>query len=287
MTRASQSDVDELLAAVRQCFPDPELYGPLAEDGAIDDVPKELLGAVRSTLLALPTAQQLLLGTYRALGASRAKRGEAPEPLEGERATLAVALRAEVEAYCPNRKLTESLADVLPHLPTTKLTELCEQVRKLRVVVREELLDLLAIDDAAEARAAETAATKQALGNQLEAMAASGQALRDQIAEQRQRAEAQRDERRAASAARHAALAAAEQARAAAKAQRDAAREQRHAEMAEREAQRDAAADERKAASAAAKAARDAAREERHRRLAAAHDAALEQAVSKAGDENA
>jgi hypothetical protein len=190
VTRASRDDLDAFLAAAKACFPEEEVWRPLAADGAIDDIPAEVLGALREALgrgAGDERLREVLRGQLTSLLAlddkAEARDGADPlAPLRAARAAMAERGAAMKELIVTQKEKNEAARAQAKADGEVRRSELAarNQARDAAKASRE------AAAVARDAQRAEEKAARETARKEREAASAAAKAERDRVRAERE-----------------------------------------------------------------------------------------------------
>jgi hypothetical protein len=182
-TMSATDLASNLIAKIKQYWPDPEVLAAIVEPSDIDAAPESWLRTYADNLEKLALSQKWLIGGLEVVAMKR-KKEHAPaiEPTAAREAlftTLSAALR---EYILTEPTLIERAIAAYPYQSDVQLQKAVVDVHALIALQRKQLLQLVEHDDKAEQRAAnarERAAKQAALQAELEARRAKLQPKTD------------------------------------------------------------------------------------------------------------
>ena len=162
-----------LIAKIKQYWPDPEVLAAIADPAAIDNAPEPWLRTYADNLEKLATSQKWLIGGLEVVAMKRKKEHAPAIEMTPERVALFAGLTAALREYILTEPtLIDRAIAAYPHQSDAQLQKATADVQALIALQRKQLLQLVEHDDKAEQRAAnarERAAKQAALQAEIEA----------------------------------------------------------------------------------------------------------------------
>ena len=162
-----------LIAKIKQYWPDPEVLAAIADPADIDSAPEPWLRTYADNLEKLAHSQKWLIGGLEVVAMKRKKEHAPAIAATPERDALFTGLTSALREYILTEpSLIERAIAAYPHQSDAQLQKAITDVQALIVLQRKQLLQLVEHDDKAEQRAAnarERAAKAAALQAEIEA----------------------------------------------------------------------------------------------------------------------